>query len=160
MTNHNNLVAINDAIIKRKTIMRNQILAKPFIHNSEYYIYDTNADVILSVTKDIYYEIINIINNCIEIDDLDLTSVARKQIKSLYLKGFFKKGIVQKIANYYNDHIDNLLDSSMSYLQMQVTCDCNFMCRYCTFANTSKIDRTHRSQYMKWEVAKKALTFF
>ncbi len=53
-----------------------------------------------------------------------------------------------------------LLDSFLSYLILDVTEDCNFRCKYCSFSGSYAFSRNHNRKFMTWETAREAIDFF
>ena len=142
---------------------RNDIpVIKPFVCNGLYYVYDAFKNQILRVNKEIYIEICRLqkvgLDHYFAYDDTD-TGSAYSDILMLHTKGFFQKPFVERISNYDDAYIPLLLDRCVSTLQIQVTQDCNFSCRYCQFAGRNETMRRHTGKSMSEETAKKSVDF-
>lgn len=133
---------------------------KMFVHNNQYYVYDTYINKVLELDKALWCEVRKLQLVGLKTYRQMPNSDNKMVVMDLINKGFFCTGIIRRIEHYENDYIQDLIDRHLRYLQLQVTRDCNFMCRYCTFASNNTIERNHISEYMQWDVAKKSIDYF
>lgn len=135
-------------------------IVKAFIHNGNYYVYDTGKNQILSVTRDHYIEIIHLLNvGLTNYQLLDKKTKNYYDILMLINKGYFKPAFAQTIIHPESQCLSSVLDRGINDLTLQVTKDCNFNCRYCLYAARSQIERTHEQINMSWNIAKKSLDY-
>lgn len=52
-----------------------------------------------------------------------------------------------------------MLKRHVNYLILQITQDCNFKCRYCSFATDNEYDRHHANNHMDIKTAINAIDF-
>ncbi len=133
---------------------------KPFVFDNKCYFYDTYTNRLFGVTSEQYKEIVELLKiGNRKFLDLDKNNEAYNDIKMLLNKGLMKCGFIEKIEHPETYSIKDILNMCMSDLILQVTRDCNFNCRYCLFANDTKISRNHERKKMSWEIAKKSIDF-
>lgn len=70
-----------------------------------------------------------------------------------------KSAAEELAAEISDEEINRSLANSKS-LVLQLTQDCNFRCKYCSYNGHYKSRRTHRDKEMSYETAKKAVDFF
>lgn len=138
----------------------NKPIIKLFIDDGHYYIYDTYFNTILEINH-LQYKELMLVNRIGVPSYLSLSKEEKEyqDVCMLIRKGFLKTNIIDRVENPLSQYIDQLLDSCVNDLVLQVTKDCNFKCRYCGFANSTGIDRNHEQTSMSWEVAKKSIDF-
>lgn len=108
-------------------------IIKAFTHNGEFYIYDTYLNVILKVDILLYRGILRMTEIGVNSYYKSPPNAEKGKIELLIDRGFFKSNIIEEVIHFENDYIESLIDRCLGYLQLQVTCDCNFLCRYCFF---------------------------
>lgn len=135
-------------------------LIKPFIKDNKCYFYDTYTNRILSVTKEQFFEIKELLELGIDgFRNLRKKTKAYIDIIQLLDMGFLRSQIIEQIIYPDEEYIEHILDRGLSSLELQVTKNCNFKCRYCLFACESKIDRTHKYENMSWDIAKTSIDY-
>ena len=141
----------------------NQLISKPvikpFLYKSHYYVYDAYSNFILNVSKDDYLRIIELEqigeNEYIKKHNFDLCD----NVIHLINKGYFKSNFIDKIENPFINQYRDLLDSNVSDITLQVTRNCNFRCRYCSYSTNNNIGRVHDNEEMSWSIAKRSIDF-
>ncbi|MCI8332689.1 MAG: radical SAM protein [Clostridiales bacterium] len=141
-------------------IANDKPIIKLFTKSGHYYVYDTYFNTILEITN-LHYKELSLVN------DIGITaylSLSKKEkeyndICMLIHKGFMKPNIVDRVENSLSKYINQLLNSCVNDLVLQITKDCNFKCRYCGFANSTGIDRNHEKINMSWDIAKRSIDF-
>jgi uncharacterized protein len=124
------------------------ILAKVFIFNNVAYLYDTNKNQILRLSNEMYAEINRYLRSA------NYTSDA---IVSLNKKGYLLENCIAKIEHPFTPFVENLLTRHISALILQVTQNCNFKCRYCSFAHDGDLTRVHTNKAMTFETARRCI---
>lgn len=120
-----------------------------------YYLYDVPQNVILNITRDIYHILCDVQSKKKSMEE------ARKNpvIAELLAEGFLSDRKVQNIKHPSTDHLQQILDSSLHMLTLQVTQNCNLRCRYCVYSG-SYINRQHTNKRMSYETAQMAIDFY
>ena len=115
-----------------------------------YYIFDVNRNRILPIDEITFKEL----------KDKNLQDVEYQSTKihSLMEHGYLLTNRPEKIYHPYTDMVENLLDSDLPRICLQVTQGCNFRCDYCVYSDKYE-NRVHSSNVMKWETAKASLDF-
>jgi len=133
---------------------------KPFICDNKYYIYDTYKNQIIHISKGIYVEINRLLRVGIKSYlNLSEDSPERRSVLTLFEKGYLQKSNLKKITNYDHAYIPQLLERSISTLQLQVTRNCNFSCRYCPLANSDEIIHKQKETCMSLSTAKNSVDY-
>lgn len=127
-----------------------QLLVKTFVHEGKCYMYDAQKNMILGLSSEAYTEVNKYIDNL---------NYSSKTIALLKRKGYLCSNIIVKLEHPFTNYVENMLTNNMTMLILQVTQNCNFRCRYCTYAYNSKIGRTHSTKTMSWEIAKKSIEY-
>jgi len=135
-------------------------IIKLFSKNEEFYVYDTYQNVLLNIQKKHYIELqklskIGLNSYLIQKTGLD----EKNDLQYLMKKGFFSCKIVEDIQHPESTYSPELIEQCVGYLQLQVTQNCNFSCRYCAFASNTQYTRGHSLESMSVETAKKAVDF-
>lgn len=134
-----------------------KIAAHLFQVEDKCYVYDANKNNILHVPQTLYSEIAKLISMGAE---EYFSSNHNEDIAVLRNKGYFFPSNIKKIE-FLNDSIIRCnCEQNVQRLILQVTQNCNFKCRYCTYAGADFYDRTHTNNSMTWETARKAIDFF
>lgn len=133
---------------------------KTFIHLGNYFLYDTYSNRLLIITKDHYLEID-------ELKNVGLSTYLSRHKQSLpyndiiwlLQKGFLKSNFIDEIEHPETKYVHDIVNRCVGDITLQVTKNCNFSCRYCSYANNNGISRNHNNQYMSWDVAKHAVDY-
>lgn len=133
---------------------------KTFVHNEKYYFYDAYKNNVIHVSKGLYKEI----HKLLRMGTNSYSAQENKtpeyyEIMHLIRKGYFKADFIEKIEHPFNNMVDSLIDRGLNSIILQVSCECNFNCRYCLFAVDNNIDRIHNKQRMSFPIAKKSIDF-
>lgn len=143
----------------------------PFIHKYKtadgLYVYDVNTNALLKANP-LEFELVDDFTVLSE-DELaskwsgraDKEEI-RKAVKNLteieqkgYLSSNRPTGFVQ-----YGEYLDELLNSQMEQLILNITETCNLRCRYCLYSGTYPMERLHSSKNMSLDTAKRAIKYF
>lgn len=135
-------------------------IIKLFINGNKYFFYDAYKNQVLNISKKQFFEI----NELIKIGLNSYILLKRKDqeyldIMSLINKGYLKSEFIEEILHPETRYIKNLIDRGLNDLTLQVTKDCNFKCRYCSFTREHKLDRNHEKVNMSWQIAKGGIDF-
>lgn len=135
-------------------------IIKLFAYKNKFFFYDTFNNTILEVSKSQYLDINELLKIGIEkFRILQKETNSYKSIVHLIEKGYLKSSFITEISNPSTPYVDNLLNSCINDISLQVTRNCNFRCRYCLYTSRSGVERTHEHINMSWEVAKKSIDF-
>lgn len=135
-------------------------IIKLFTHNNNYYLYDTYTNYLLSVSKDHYKELNRVMKiGLSEYLEIPKHDSIQNDVKLLIQKGMLKANFVDKIEHPLVPFVSSLVDSCLNEMIIQVTQNCNFNCRYCSFATDNGFDRIHNEVSMTWEIAQKAINY-
>ena len=129
-----------------------------FVGNSTY-IYDTNKN---SVIKPNDSDIATLLRYCKFGKEAfwETATQDEKIIIEKYLADGYLSCSRPKIIEHPQTHLDkSFLCGNMSQLILQVTKNCNFNCKYCTFSD-GVYNAHHSNEVMTFEVAKKAIDFY
>lgn len=135
-------------------------IIKLLIYKNNYYLYDFAKNHILQISEDVFREIKNL--QKIGVAEYIRTGNSNKShndIITLLNRGYFKCFTVEGISHYCTPYLDVMLDRFLQDLILQVTQDCNFQCRYCLFANDTKVERNHEHINMDYLTAKKSVDY-
>lgn len=133
---------------------------KVFQKNGHYYLYDTYTNYILSVTKEHYKELCLLQKTGMaNYLDSKICNDAKTDIILLLKKGMLRCNFIEKIEHPLTTFVPLLATSCLNEIIFQVTQDCNFNCRYCSFATNNGFDHIHNKNEMTWEIAKKSLDY-
>lgn len=124
---------------------------KAFVHAFEidkrYYIYDVNTNRVIEVSKDLYQQLLK--GNEIE-------SVEYKELKQ---KGLLSGNRMSQNYNPINEAIEDIIDTNLDTLLLQVTQNCNFRCEYCMYSGKYDVIRMHSKKEMSKDIMKKVVDF-
>jgi len=140
------------------------IAEKPFIHLIQmpygWYVYDVNRNRVLKVDEKVFKYLYAEQNDDSEMVN-NLCEETKDKVQLLREKGFLSSSHPEEICHPMNDYLDSLLSKNIEKITLQVTRQCNLRCQYCIYSETnSDGQRTHSSDTMSWETAKKAIDFF
>jgi uncharacterized protein len=140
---------------------------KPFIHLfrtlNKNYVFDVNTSAILTVDKEVYLYLENLLSGSSASGNKVLTDQERQKaiawVKHAQEQGFLSPKRVQRIQHYYDKYLEGLTDQYMGNLILQITQACNLRCNYCAYSG-DYLNRPHGELSMSEETAKKAVDFF
>lgn len=133
---------------------------KLFMHNKKYYLYDFGKNNILQLSEGIFKEINDLQKLGIaEYINKNKSNQFYRDVITLLNRGYFKDFTVENVSHYCTPYLDMLLNRFLQDLILQVTQDCNFQCRYCLFANDTKVERNHKKINMDYLTAKKSVDY-
>lgn len=133
---------------------------KTFIHNEQYYVYDASTNEMLKILKDDFIKI-NELKRDGRVAYMNRhLNDPQDHVIHLMKQGYFKAEFIQTIENPYNGDFEDLLKRSIDDITLQITQECNFKCRYCSFSINNNIGRTHKKVHMEWDIAQKSIDFF
>ena len=75
------------------------------------------------------------------------------------VNGFLKANRVKKIVQEETGFLKHIYERGLRSIQLQITQDCNFKCRYCSYSFDNNVDRIHKHINMSWKIAKKSIDF-
>ena len=141
-------------------VIKDKPLVNIFTYDGKYFVYDSQKNCVLMVPRDIYLDIYKILKigferYFFESKEKNETKIIKKLLKSGYLQ-------ISPVDKLYNDEISNveqILANNIKHLILNVTYNCNFKCRYCSFANDNPFNRNNDAINMSWDIAKKAIDF-
>jgi uncharacterized protein len=123
-------------------------LVKIFTDKMSIYMYDANKNGIIKISQEICEEINHYLHSI---------KYSSKVIDSLKRKGYLLDSSILCLEHPFTPFVNSLLQSHLSTLILQVTQQCNFRCRYCSFAHNTESSRTHTNRSMTFDVAKKSI---
>lgn len=126
-------------------------MVKLFFNHDRFYMYDANKNKILTLSRQSFNEINEYLHS---------PNYTSETITSLKRKGYLLESNIEKLQHPFTPFVENLLNTHTSSLILQVTQNCNFSCRYCTFANNSQTGRIHSKKAMTIDTARKSIDFF
>lgn len=129
-----------------------KVIIKCFRTPIQKYFYDRYTDSIIATT-DIEYEILKKVERNQELPKNSL------KLKRLLENGLLHETIVEKIEHPESDKISYLSEHRLKDLILQVTQQCNLRCKYCAYSG-NYYNRSHSSQRMDFETAKRAIDFY
>ena len=133
---------------------------KTFIENKNYFCYDTYSNRLFLITKKHFEELRRLqIVGVSSYRKRQSNSTEHNDIIRLLRGGYFLCSDDISIENIEEKYVKWVMKRCVSELTLQVTKDCNFMCRYCAFAIDNHIERMHTNENMTWEIAKAGVDF-
>lgn len=141
-----------------KTVMEGKMKI-PFIKLFNYptgkYFYDVYKNVVVKVKEETYNKLQYLCKYGDENNQLDYN----EEITELLKDGFLSEKKDNIIIHPYTDLCDDYIDKKVQNVILQVTQNCNFKCRYCSFSGEGYLDRTRKNISMSWEIAKKSIDY-
>lgn len=132
-------------------------VVKTFVHNSKFYVYDTYTNTLMNISENDYMSVKELLS--IGISNYIKKHQSDDSIKLLIDRGYFKANFINSIESMYNNDYKDFLKRNIDNVILQVTQECNFKCRYCSFATDNDIERNHEKIQMNWEIAKESIDF-
>ncbi|MGI6048506.1 MAG: radical SAM protein [Petrimonas sp.] len=135
---------------------------KPYVHllDTIYgnYVFEVNQNILFTVDNEIYKELKSVLNTPV----FEGYSAHQETLFAPLLKqGYLSDKRVEKIEHPSTRKLKALLDRKLETLTLQVTQGCNLRCSYCIYSEkNNEKQRTHSSQTMSFQTAKKAIDFF
>lgn len=140
--------------------MANYPVIKTFIFKNNCYYYDYFSNYIYHINKEQYREL-QLLQKIGFEDYLELTraDTAYADVKKLIAGKRINGDIINDIHHLYSNCYIDICHRCVSKLQLQITRNCNFNCRYCVYTKQSKIGRSHEDTDMTWNTAKLSVDF-
>ena len=129
-----------------------EVIIKCFETPGEKYFYDRHTNSVVNVSDD-EYEVLKTIER--GKDDITTSDILDKY----RFEGLLRSNIVKEIQHPETENVEYLLENHMSQLILQVTQQCNLRCSYCAYSGNYE-NRQHSSQFMQYDIAKKAMDFY
>ena len=135
-------------------------VAKSFIYNSNCYVYDSSTNAIIQVTEKQFKELQRLFKIRIrKYTALCDNTEEYENILQLLEKGMFKPMELENVEHPASEYVRGLLEHCVNDITLQITKNCNFSCRYCTFATLNKVTRVHQDINMTLDTALKCVDF-
>lgn len=135
-------------------------IVKLFVYNNDFYLYDTYTNYLLKVSKEHYRELCRLLKvGLAEYLNTSKNDGIQGDIVLLIHKGMLRSNFVNTIEHPLVPFVPQLVDGCMNEMIFQITQNCNFNCRYCSFATDSGFSRVHNKVDMTWETAQKAIDY-
>lgn len=135
-----------------------------YIGENTYY-YDTASNKIIKIPlkfKELLSEYIttgyNLFDENCNVDKNTLDEY-KAWLATMIKKGIFSKNPVTTIKHQLFDLCESYIENDLKSLLLQVTQNCNLLCRYCGYAGYGVLDRQHSNSNMSFDTAKKAIDF-
>ena len=117
------------------------------------YVYDRHSDAVISVNEEEFREFCRVEKGEIKAENSPVIKKYQKQ-------GMFMPNIVEEIHHPRTEILEHNSLQKLHQLILQVTQQCNLRCEYCAYSGIYEGNRTHSSNRMSFETAKKAIDFF
>lgn len=133
---------------------------KTFIHQGKSYLYEPYANQLYFLPKHLYGAV-----KIIENEGISNYILHHREDRSydevcmLINRGVIRSTFVVDIEHPDLRKLPHFLDRSVNDIILQVTQACNFNCRYCLYANDTKVERQHSGNQMSWDIARKSIDF-
>jgi uncharacterized protein len=140
-----------------------------FIRAGTCHIYDVNKNFVLEVPEQVYQLLREIehceraqlnrpiVNNPIEVENEEKNE-SLNWINQAYNGGFLSNHRPLAIVNPYDFVFDELIDSALNTICLQITQQCNLRCKYCVYSGIYD-NRVHSNREMDLSIAKMALQY-
>ncbi len=135
-------------------------IIKLFIVNEKCYFYDACTNQVLSISHDLYRELNILLEIGVSRYLLDRKeSCGYNDVKKLINGEYINTKKINSIEHKYIHSVEVLVSRYVSQLQLQVTRNCNFDCRYCIYTRKSNIGRNHECVNMPFTLAQKSVDY-
>ncbi len=139
--------------------MRQKPLVLPIRTALGTYFYETNRNEIVVVNEQLFECIEQVCTH--DSDEILVADEIEQQYDELQSNGYLSPGCVEDILHPATAQLANLLDRGISMLSLQITQQCNLRCKYCIYSEDKNLSqRSHSSNVMTIDVAKKAILFY
>lgn len=131
---------------------------KLFCYLNQHFLYDVKKNDIVELSYDEYEYLFRSINSgTFSYDSIKSSSYNRlSQLIDLgYMQNDYPDIIEHELTPYMQDYLTKRLQG----ITLQLTQNCNFRCRYCSFSGNGYFDRKHNGAMMSKDVAYKAIDF-
>ena len=147
-----------------------KIWVKIFYNNNQLYCYDVGTNNILQIDE--------VLGKVLEKYDYSNETEIFASLGNLYGKEPVKEALLT-VHNFNKEMGGFILEREMilrfpfnkedyyfiinnflNHLILNITCDCNYRCSYCSYGNTYSYTRNHSYKTMPWEVIKGAIDFY
>lgn len=131
----------------------NPIIFRTYKTYGGYYVYDRHTNSVITLSQEEFQEL-----QAVEKGELPPEKsgvIARYQEQ-----GMFVPNVVKEIYHPQTDLLEYRSERRLGQLILQVTQQCNLRCAYCTYSGIYEGNRTHSTNRMGFETAKKAIDFF
>jgi len=120
------------------------------------YFFDANKDEMIPISRESYQYL-----NEGQKENTGLIKEMPTELSNLLKQGYLNpESTVKEIKHPYTDYLEIFLERKITMMTLQLTQDCNFRCKYCTYSEEhNKSQRSHSAKVMSWETAKKAVHF-
>ncbi|MCD7944446.1 MAG: radical SAM protein, partial [Clostridia bacterium] len=135
-------------------------LQKCFISGGKYYYYDYLGNYIYRVSKAHYRELETL--SRVGFDEYRSQNLGTPEYNDIcrLIRAHRINGETLTAAEHFNaNDFEEICDRCVGKLQLQVTRNCNFNCRYCVYTRQSGIGRSHEAVNMTWDTARAAVDF-
>lgn len=121
------------------------------------YFYDVNRNAIIEIDSDIARYIQT---NQRELESLGNVELIKEKVEAFRENGYLSDKTVREICHPETKHLKYHLNRKVRAITLQVTQMCNLRCSYCPYSEGNNGQtRTHGSNVMSVETAKKAIDF-
>ncbi len=123
------------------------------------YFYETSRNEIVVVNEQLLEYIEHVLSN--DSEEILVSDDTKRQFDELQNNGYLSPGYVEDVLHPATAHVENLLNRGVERLSLQVTQQCNLRCKYCIYSEDSNFSqRSHSSNIMSLDIAKKAIMFY
>ena len=122
---------------------------------NENYFFDVNRNEVVPISDASYAYLQQALGG----KGTDLPAPA--QVNMLKEQGYFStESYIKEVRHIYSDYLSVFLARKLTKITVQLTQNCNFRCKYCIYSETHNTrQRSHSTERMTWETAKKAIDF-
>ena len=132
----------------------------PFIQvfrtpNSCYFL-DVNKNELVPVSRASFHYLCALLSGKDDVEE-----PVPQELHELRAQGYLaSESAVKEVRHPYTKFIGTFLDRKLAKITLQLTQNCNFRCKYCIYSEEHNVrQRSHSTEHMSWEVAKKAVDF-
>ena len=124
---------------------KNPIIFRTYQTYGGYYVYDRHTNSVVTLDREEFEELQ-------AVEKGEMTPEQSAVIARYQKEGLFVPNVVKGLIHRSQRRLGQLI--------LQVTQQCNLRCSYCTYSGIYEGNRTHSSNWMSFETAKKAIDFF
>lgn len=136
----------------------NNPFVKLFCYHDQHFLYDVKKNDIVELSREEYEYLFKSINSgTFSYDSIKSGSYNRlsKLLDLGYMQNDYPDIIEHELTPYMKDYLSKRLQG----ITLQLTQNCNFRCRYCSFSGNGYFDRKHNGAMMSKDIACKAVDF-